>query len=180
MRTPLLIIACFTAVLLQLHGQERPLKVGESTPLPKDGFANLEELQKWASSSSFGGGRSGIFNLGGTKVVYTDRCFTSGMSTSELTFYIQRVDGRIAKFFGLPMELREHRVEQRGEKIIITTWTPKGWLEVMSISSAMFTALPFKIEQEAALTNPLPPATAPESKAEGRDKPKSESEGRSQ
>jgi len=178
MRSRLLIIACVIAVSLQLSGQEKSFKVGEITPLPKDGFANFKELQKWASNSSFGGGRSGMFNLGGEKIFFTDRCFTSGMSTSEVTFYTQRVDGRIGRFFALPMELREHRIEQRGDKIIITTYNEasKAWLEIMSISSAMFTASPFNIEQVSADQ----PATASELKSEGEKKTKPEPEVRPQ
>lgn len=110
-----------------------------------------------------------MFVLGGKKVFFTDRSFTSGLPTSEVTFYVQQASGRIGKFLALPMQLREHKIEQHGDKIVLTTYdeVTKSWLEVMSISSAMLKAAPFKLVQDDADR----PEAASKSKSAAEKKP---------
>ena len=118
---------------------EQVRKVGEGDPLPKDGFASFEELQGWATGSSFGGGSAVKLNLNGTDVFYSDRMFTSGFATSELLFYAIGSDDRIRAFMIIPTQRKQFRIAVEENQIVVKHYSDqnKDWLIVMKITEAM-------------------------------------------
>ena len=72
------------------------------TSPPKGGFTDFWELKTWAYQSSFGGGFAKKLLLGGREVYYTDRCFTSGIETTQVTFFYKNKKGHIVPYATLP------------------------------------------------------------------------------
>jgi hypothetical protein len=65
------------------------LKTGELLPMPEIGFKDEGQLEVWASSSSFGGGRS-IFLADGVYAIIRSR--TSGRASSEIVILVKKHD----------------------------------------------------------------------------------------
>ena len=120
--TPILLIALLSAatVFAQL-----PRKVGESDPIPQNGFKTFAELNSWANSSSFGGGRAGELNLSGKKVFFSDRMVTSGVVTAELLFYSLNASGEIHPFIIIPVQRKEFSVKAEDEEIVVRAYDYK-------------------------------------------------------
>ena len=147
----------------------------ESEPIPKGGFKNFAELDKWAGSSSFGGGWATRLDLDGVEVLYSKRSVTSGRATTELIFFVRYKD-HLKLFVNIPWQFGEYRVSVIKKEIVVELSASEGWVTAMKISSEMLPPRSPKTEQVDADQ----PATALESKDEGDEKPKPESEARSQ
>jgi hypothetical protein len=65
------------------------LKIGELLPMPEIGFKDEGQLEAWASSSSFGGGRS-IFLANGVYAII--RSTTYGRASSEVVILVKNGD----------------------------------------------------------------------------------------
>ena len=107
------------SLLVATTGYPKPMKVLESTDIPPQGFSTFEDLSKWASTSSFGGGHAKEIKLNEAMIFYSDRMFTSGRPTSELTFYSKRKDGSIHPFIHIPLQWKEFRIELKEAVIVI-------------------------------------------------------------
>jgi hypothetical protein len=51
-------------------------------------FKNIEEVNRWAQGSTFGGGRMEQAELGGKKLALMFRSYTSGIKTSDIGIYV--------------------------------------------------------------------------------------------
>lgn len=137
MKIPITTFLILTAGICFAAAQVR--KVGEGDPVPKDGFADFAKLNGWATGSSFGGGGAMALKLDGKDVFFSNRCFTSGIATSELLFYSAGLDGRLRVFLNVPTQRKEHRVAIENNHIVVRCYnaTSKGWPIAMTITAAM-------------------------------------------
>jgi hypothetical protein len=116
-------------------------KVGEKDPIPEFGFADAAALQKWSSTSSFGGGWSEKLNLPDQEIYWSYRQVTSGVATTELVFWMKKKD-RLLPCLIMPLRRAEYRVALEAEEIVVKCWSheAKGFEEVMRLKASFFVA----------------------------------------
>jgi hypothetical protein len=88
-------------------------------PAPKEGFANATELNEWAQKSAFGGGWAKEIVVGDRRIFYSNRSFTSGRETTQVTFFYTNKLGRIVAFYELPIHLGTSSIDVVDENIIV-------------------------------------------------------------
>ncbi|MCD4707992.1 MAG: hypothetical protein K8S62_09665 [Candidatus Sabulitectum sp.] len=82
-------------------------------------FGNLDELREWATSSTWGGGSLETVFLDSLPVYIADRCFTSGIHTSEITVYTER-GSNLNPVFHIPVQHNcFHSIQVRDSLLVI-------------------------------------------------------------
>ena len=86
---------------------------------PKEGFATQNQLDIWSRTSTVGGGLTGELNIDGQKIYYTNRSFTSGRETTQVSLFYITKSGHIFPFTNLPIHLGGSSVTVKEGKIIV-------------------------------------------------------------
>ncbi len=86
---------------------------------PEYGFMSELQLQEWAMKSAFGGGYVKEIMVEDRKVYYSNRSFTSGRQTTQVTFFYVSQLGRIIPFTALPTKLGNSTITIEGDNIIV-------------------------------------------------------------
>lgn len=141
MKTSLASLTILLVGALIVSGGDRPLKAGEGSEHPKDGFISAEALSQWAGTSSFGGGFVQSSKLGDRAVHVIIRSFTSGMATSELSIYTARPDGKgVYRALFQPTRLVDLRARFADDSIIIEQYDQptRKWVVCMTVTQSFF------------------------------------------
>ena len=115
------------------------LNLGEALPLPKEGFKSIAKFKTWAEHSSFTGGYSQEFTLGGRRVFCAKRSVTSGRATTLLSFLVLRDDGRLQPFLDTPLYFREFKITQDEDEIVVRCYdgSAEKWPVALRFSALM-------------------------------------------
>ena len=103
------------AMLIQLASAAQPKEEA-----PKEGFADKGQLEAWSRTSAFGGGSAGEINVNGRKIYYTNRSFTSGRETTQVSLFYIAENGHIVPFANLPISPGSSKVTVKEGKVIVS------------------------------------------------------------
>lgn len=141
MKTIIASLAVLLISALFVLGADQPLKAGEGSEHPKDGFASAAALSHWAGTSSFGGGSVQSSKLGDRAVYVVTRSFTSGGATTELSIYTNKTDGKgVYRALFQPTRLVEQRARFADDCIIIEQYDKptRKWVVCMTVTKYFF------------------------------------------
>jgi hypothetical protein len=95
-----------------------------------DKFGSIEHLKRWAESG-FGGGHVEELTLSDRKIFIADRCWTSGVYSSEVGIYIHSASGLILRYSIPVQHMYYHKFLVKGDRLIILRGGPKGYENVI-------------------------------------------------
>jgi hypothetical protein len=95
-----------------------------------DKFSSIEHLKRWAESG-FGGGHLEELTLSGRKIFIADRCWTSGVYSSEVGIYVHSASDLILRYSIPVQHMYYHKFLIKGDRLIILRGGPKGYENVI-------------------------------------------------
>lgn len=81
-------------------------------------FSTVSELRQWAGSS-FGGGSVKELSLKNTTIYIADRCWTSGVNSSEIGIYVPDGKALVLRYSTPPMHRHYHRFRLEKDNLVI-------------------------------------------------------------
>jgi hypothetical protein len=109
---------------------DHKFKVGDILPIPAEGFSHSNEIDVWAKSSSFGGGRATELTSG---VFCTVRSATSGRPTSEVILFTAS-EGKYRPKLIVPMQPYEAKFSVRDNKFYLSFTVDKIAVPFLELS----------------------------------------------